>query len=571
MTKTDFSSLLPGAHSESTGAVTEVSSTGVLMEFASNKKQDKKSAADKRKEASFGDYVVVMSGGLAYVGQIKLVQMIEKQQRSPDGEVSVQYSKIGRIKLLSSIDIKKKEILQGMHSYPDVGDEVFIASQDLVQLVGEGGHSRNGSGKGEAVLAFARMLGARNSDYLYITPSILFGRHCAILGSTGSGKSWSIAKLVEECSKLNSKMIVFDASGEYHKLSNATTHAHIGYHPRPGKNSKEVALPFFHLTENDLMAMFKPSGESQAPKLRAAMKSLKLASLVPAMAPGGTILKAHRSKTEYEEEYQHHLARIEDPYANFDIHKLARQIENECVDPQRSPVEPNVWGAPSRIDMANCAPLVTKINDIIHSPSLAPIFNPAVETSLLAEIARFIKERNERVLCISLAGLSFSNNAREIAVNAIGRYLLELGRHGIFKSSPMVIVLDEAHQFLNAFTSEKDGNYTLDSFALVAKEGRKYALNLCLATQRPRDIPDDIMSQMGTMVVHRLSNDHDRKTIERASSDFDVAGTSNLPTLVPGQALLLGAEFPVPLLIQIEAPHAKPESDGPDYAKLWKP
>jgi len=62
---------------------------------------------------------------------------------------------------------------------------------------------------------------------------------------------------------------------------------------------------------------------------------------------------------------------------------------------------------------------------------------------------------------------------------------------------------------------------SLDAFGLIAKEGRKYGLTTVLATQRPRDVPQDVLSQLGTLFVHRLTNERDRETIERACGDLD--------------------------------------------------
>lgn len=71
----------------------------------------------------------------------------------------------------------------------------------------------------------------------------------------------------------------------------------------------------------------------------------------------------------------------------------------------------------------------------------------------------------------------------------------------------------------------------LDAFELIAKEGRKYGLNICLSTQRPRDITEGVLSQMGTLVVHRLTNDRDREVVERACGEIDRSASSFLPNL----------------------------------------
>ncbi|MBA7682265.1 hypothetical protein ES703_90614 [subsurface metagenome] len=110
----------------------------------------------------------------------------------------------------------------------------------------------------------------------------------------------------------------------------------------------------------------------------------------------------------------------------------------------------------------------------------------------------------------------------------------------------------------------------LDACELIAKEGRKYGLLICMATQRPRDIPEGVLSQMGTMIVHRLVHPADREIVTKASSQIDRPFTDMLPEFTPGEALIIGSDFPIPLTVKIEKPSREPESKGPDFQKHWK-
>ena len=105
-----------------------------------------------------------------------------------------------------------------------------------------------------------------------------------------------------------------------------------------------------------------------------------------------------------------------------------------------------------------------------------------------------------------------------------------------------------------------------DAFELIAREGRKYGLILCLATQRPRDLTEGVLSQMGAMIVHRLTNAHDRDVVERASGDLDRRVAAFLPTLAPGEAVLVGADIPIPLTIHVQTPKWRPRSTGPQFS-----
>ena len=129
--------------------------------------------------------------------------------------------------------------------------------------------------------------------------------------------------------------------------------------------------------------------------------------------------------------------------------------------------------------------------------------------------------------------------------------------------------MDEAHNFLGRHIGTEDYAAKLDAFELIAKEGRKYGLNICLSTQRPRDITEGVLSQMGTLVVHRLTNDRDREVVERACGEIDRSASAFLPNLRPGEAVIIGTDFPIPLTIQINEPTTKPHSDGPKYQEKW--
>jgi DNA helicase HerA-like ATPase len=129
-------------------------------------------------------------------------------------------------------------------------------------------------------------------------------------------------------------------------------------------------------------------------------------------------------------------------------------------------------------------------------------------------------------------------------------------------------VLDEAHQFLNKALGDEHARHPLEAFDLLAKEGRKYSLSLCLATQRPSDIPEGVLSQIGTLIVHRLTNERDRRVVAHASDEIDRSVTEFLPALAPGQAVLIGVGFPIPLTLQISPPRAPPDSQRPRFQEL---
>jgi DNA helicase HerA-like ATPase len=506
-----------------------------------------------------GDYVLIPRGDLVVFGQLNGLSL----QESAEGKIPVAV-----VNLLNMIDFNTGTVLPGVSKRPSLGSIAYLAGPSVVKMVAESRSRKDGAAP-KVSLDLARLSDGHNTPIM-ITPEMLFGRHMAILGTTGGGKSYTLTRLVEEVAKHRSKTILFDPSGEFGSIESDAFHVYIGNHPNPAPNMHEVVLPYSQLTENDLFAIFKPTGEAQAPKLRQAIKSLKLLRYAPDIGLDGYMIKASRAKKYYDDAYLEHINKIEGQHADFDITKLVRQISNECVFANRSSTETGSWGDSNHIELSLCVTLTNRVQDIITSNNLAPIFQPENKPSLFEVITEFLQSPHHRILVISMQYLSFEHSAREIVANAAGRYLMTLAREEQFREMPVLVAVDEAHHFLKE-KMEVNAEYSMDAFALIAKEGRKYGLHICIATQRPRDLPESVLSQVGSLIVHRLINDKDRAIIERSSGEANASALSSLPILTQGQAVLIGAEFPVPLLVKIQMPVRRPNARSADFQKCWGP
>jgi uncharacterized protein len=515
-----------------------------------------------------GEFVVVEGGEVGIVGRIVNVRLPERERLAVEAELGTERRAhpVGTIQLLTTINLAEATVVPGIPVFPRLGARLYSLHPETMKLLAEA----SGQVTTTRMALDLGFLPSAGNTQVRITPERLFGRHCAVLGTTGGGKSWTVARLVEQSAAFGAKVILLDATGEFHRLDCGVRHLHVGEDTTAtGSGSTEVVLPHTELTEADLLALFKPSGQTQAPKLRMAMKSLKLAKLAVTLGTGGIIVKANQAKKPFDDAYRKNAAAVESPKADFDIRKLVQQINEECVwSTARS--DPSRWGDYNDNERSYCVTLVTRVEEIIQSPELACVFKPAGKTSLLQQLAAFYADKTERVLRISLKSIPFSHNAREIVANAIGRYLLGEARGSKFKAQPLLVFLDEAHQFLDKSLGDENTKYALDSFDLIAKEGRKFCLNICIATQRPRDVPEGVLSQMGTLIVHRLINDKDREIVERASGEIDRSAADFLPALAPGQAVIIGADFPMPLTVQIHPPNKTPDSQGPDFQACWK-
>ena len=284
------------------------------------------------------------------------------------------------------------------------------------------------------------------------------------------------------------------------------------------------------------------------------------------LSVGGVITKLGKSRSTFYTVRTSSIVAslVENPTTPFEFRYLTAQIKNECV----GDADNGTWRAfPNSLEW--CQPLLSKINALRVSAAWAPIFGTSEADSIFSKIEEFFCN-DDRLLRINLSDLSFDFHLREIAVNLIGRWLREHVRDYKLKADrPVLLVLDEAHNFLNRYLGDEDFKQPLDAFEKIAKEGRKFWLNLVLATQQPRDIPPGILSQMGTLVVHRLINEADRKVVEAACGQLDAAAAKFLPSLGPGEAAIIGVDFPIPLTVQIEQPpkNLRPSSSGPKYSQ----
>lgn len=531
-----------------------------------------------RGSGQVSEYVLVeVDGRTIIIGRMTSVRLAERERLAINPTLGdpAPVDPIGEVDLLATFDAVTGEVSPGIEVSPRLGSAIFSPAPALLaELV---------SKQREPQPVIQLDLGCAISmpeARIRVSPERLFGRHCAILGATGGGKSFTVAKLLEEVSKTKGKAILIDATGEFYSLDDLATHVSLG---SPLHNEEEVYFPISSLEEQDLYGLFQPSGKVQGPKLREAILSLRIAQILDhtpdpdlvssrdrfrtsGLLQDGLIKKANKERREFELVSTRLRARIEAPNAPFDVTLLASQVLHECTGVNRN--DPSRFGPHDEYTEGNCSPLISRIQVVTRGSELKVFFNEA-GANLLQRIRDFLASP-QSILRISLASVPYSFNAREIVANSLGRWLLRQARDGVFRRlKPTILFLDEAHNFLSRRIGEEDGSIKLDAFDQIAKEGRKHWLTIALATQRPRDLPEGVMSQMGAMIVHRLTNHRDRELVERACGDIDRSSVALLPTLAPGHAALIGADFPFPLTTLIDEPQRRPDSGGPDFQGAW--
>jgi hypothetical protein len=522
-----------------------------------------------------GEFVLIEGQQSLLLGRIAEIHLREPERRSVGRDFAGKSNldALGQIQLLGCVSMDDLVVTAGVDAYPRLGDRIYAAPHRFIALLPR--LMERVEDDGEPVVLNLGAIDVAQESLVTVKPERLFGRHCAILGATGGGKSWTTARIIEECIRYNAKLILIDATAEYRDFSGeGVTHCHLGEPVVKADKSIASSLPPTSFLESDFVALFEPAGRVQGPKLRAAMRSLRLAKLRPQLAPKGFLEKINQSKTAIEsaEGEAEVASRLDDPRQPFDVQMLVKQIEQECVYPDgfgsaKGQKDTTKWGGEDG-NFSHCLSLVARINGVLTSPAFVCVFKGDPIQAVTTKIDEYIGG-NGRLLRICLSGIAFEYHAREIIANVIGRHLLAKARAGTFLDQPTVVMVDEAHNFLGRQIGAEDYAARLDAFELIAKEGRKYGLSICLASQRPRDITEGVLSQMGTLIVHRLTNDQDRAVVERACGEIDRAASAFLPNLRPGEAAIIGTDFPIPLTIQIREPDTKPKSDGPNYQKHW--
>jgi hypothetical protein len=481
---------------------------------------------------------------------------------------------IGLIQILLSLNPTNGRNHKGIKQYPRLGSQIYSAHPQLVSILAEG---KQDDSLGSIHLPLAT-LPHDLSVTIHMTPEKLFSRHCAILGATGGGKSYSMTNIIEQVYRAGGKAIVIDPTGEYESLDCKSYY--IGDHFL-ANTENQLTFPHWRFTDSDIRAFLRPSAQSQAPKLDAAIESQKVVSKFGNqqnhnldITTNYILNKSGKAKAPYESALLSMSASINTVPWSFK--NLPDQIVNECVWPNggiSSNPNPAIWGGRADNDVGHCLNLIARIKAYANNPNLNWMIDVDPKLKTVPELidAFCLPSCKDKVIRLDLSEVPFEANSREILVNAIGRKLLSVAREGkITHNRPVLVFIDEAHQFLNKRIGEETNRFELDAFGNIAKEGRKYGLNTIIATQRPRDIPEDVLSQIGTLIVHRLTNQFDQEIVKKAVGAIDQRSASFLPVLGQGEALLLGVDFPFPMTVKMKMPVNRPTSKSATFSKSWK-
>lgn len=433
---------------------------------------------------------------------------------------------------------------------------------------------------------FARLL--QNEEILVpVDGDKFFNKHIAIIGSTGSGKSHTVAKILQEAkvSKTdayeglnNSHIFIFDIHSEYKNAFPNCTYIDVS----------TLHLPYWLMNGEELEEIFVESGENQAynqinllRRLITRNKQIKnvdeegISFDTPVTFSIEEILKSiiNLSKETRNAKNSNEIM-IKNGKKEFisDEEKFDAYFNNiyEFEEQKSQSVNKGTYNDGS------LEKFISRIRNKINDKRLGFLFGEeAVNmkfSEVLTEILGYRTENNSNTTIIDLSGVPFE--VLSITVSLISRLMFECGYYlkqinGSDCVAPLLLVYEEAHKYVPKL---KDSKYNSSRISIerIAKEGRKYGVTLAIVSQRPSEISETIFSQCSNFVVMRLTNPQDQSYVKRLLPDSLGMITDTLPSLGSGEAILIGDSVVMPSIIKVERCSPEPESNDINYLQEWK-
>lgn len=391
----------------------------------------------------------------------------------------------------------------------------------------------------------------------YVDGNKLFQRHAALLGSTGSGKSWTVASILERSSQLpSSNLVVFDLHGEYKELSYAKQLRVPGPDEVDVDDDSLLFLPYWLLNTDELQSLFIDRSEFTAHNQVMAFQDSIIEKKRDSLVKAGNqeILDAFTLDSPI-------------PFRIEDIIQHLEFLNQQMIPGKTKDVQGPFYGQFSRLLLR----LKSKTTDRRYSF----LFGGKHSTqdynylSALAEkLMGFGKQKQ------SIKVIDFSEVPADILpviIGLVARIIYQVQFWTDPNSRrPVAFVCDEAHLYL----PRKEGNpverRAVEAFEKIAKEGRKYGVALMIVSQRPSDVSATILSQCNNIISLRLTNADDQATVRKLLPESLESLLEALPIMDVGEAMVVGDSVLLPSRIKIDPPTEKPLSATIDFWSRWQ-
>ncbi len=540
-----------------------------------------------------GSYMTISLGDRTLVG---FVTSTERRRVGGVAEPEL----IVKVQLMG--EIKAGGFTRGVNEYPIIGDDVWVAhGKDFETIFGSFDQLLSGS-KHPQSFSLGRF--AHNPDFdVKILGSPFFAKHVAILGNSGSGKSCTTARILQEVLDLEqSQVVMFDMHGEYRSAfsdEDGQLNANVTY-----LGSEDLVLPYWLLRYEEFEALFVDRSNplnisTQISFLRTALLEYKQDA---ARALGLTKTLTLDTPIYFD------LARLKTYAANLNDARFVlnddrlafSQLALRSLPPEeqqqmmrKQPCQFNRGNpegeTPHPLFFGKLLGLIdqidTKFDDRRYEFLLKPIehglkspfFRDYVKdaegseqtSNLMNHMIKLLTGRLEprsNLTIIDLSGIPFE--IVDITVAVLTRLMFDLNfwtpseeRH------PIVLCFEEAHNYIPRVCG--DHNFAKTAVERVAKEGRKYGVSAMVVSQRPSELSETVLAQCNSFVVMRMSNPEDQNYISRVVGDHFAGVISMLPVIRPGEAFVIGDSVLMPMRTLVTMPNPVPLSGDMDFFKEW--
>ncbi|MDE2596489.1 MAG: DUF87 domain-containing protein [Sphingomonadales bacterium] len=416
---------------------------------------------------------------------------------------------------------------RGVTCYPIPGSLVYPAtSADLRQIYASDGRSSIQIG---TVFPTSDIRAG-----LYV--DALLGKHFALLGSTGTGKSTSAALLLHKICEAapEGHILMIDPHGEYCAAFKQTGLV---------LDVSNLQMPYWLMNFEEHCEVFLTSSGNE----RQADADILAKCLLAA-----------RGKNRLAEQMGKITVDSPIPYLLSD---LTTHIQNEM----------------GKLDKAgSTAPYMrvkTKIDEIKADPRYQFMFSGMLVGDTMAEfIGKIFRmpSRGKPISIIDVSGVPSDITSTVVAV--LSRLVFD---YAIWsreeRMRPILLVCEEAHRYV---PNEKnaDGSSVGRILSRIAKEGRKYGISLGLITQRPSDLAEGVLSQCGTIISMRLNNDRDQAFVKAAMPEGARGFLDSIPALRNRECIICGEGVAIPIRVAFDTleENKRPASADPSFSELWR-
>ncbi len=424
---------------------------------------------------------------------------------------------------------------RGVMAYPGLGDLIYKCSHEELQ--------KAYSWDNEETICIGKIHQDQSIDAV-IRVNEMLGKHFAVLGSTGTGKSCSTALLLRRILEKNPEghIVLVDPHNEY--TQSFGTMAEV-------VSVNDLQLPFWFLTFEEIVEVLVGDRKGKAREIEI------LADLIPmAKARYANGKRAGSRLSVRTSENANFSVDAPLPYRISDIMDLL----NEHM---------------GRLEMKNSIgpykALKARIEAVTSDVRYSFMFgSTTVQDQMAAILGRLfrIPVNGRPITIIEMTGLP--SEVINVAVSVIARMAFDFALWSGGKV-PITIVCEEAHRYIPA-DSAMGFEPTKRSLAKIAKEGRKYGVSLGVISQRPSELDSTILSQCNTLFVMRMANDIDQKIVLSAISDAASSLLEFLPSLGAGECIIFGDGVTLPVRMRFDRLQEEylPRSSTARFTESWR-